>query len=647
MDRFLRNAFPYLAVGACLAAVAWAVSFGTLPPADFAFANGDEPHTLDPHKATGALEERILTGLFEGLMRNMPVGEPRPNGTVDFRPVPAVAADYPEISEDGRVYTFKIRPSAKWSNGRPITADDFVWSWRRCLHPDTASKYVYQLYYIQGASRYNLGETESGDRVEVELYDRRDPLQPFPRGTMLRGVMTGLIKPPEPKPGDDEEENERQRSDWRKKWTWVVDIKPPDSTGEVDWNAEGTTRAFSADPESAAPVDGVEIERCHHVLIDFKSSVGAHAPDDRTFVVTLVNRTPFFNELAAFYTLFPVNPECVEQHGTPDWTKPQNIVTNGPYELEFRRVRDRVRIRKSAQYWNAAAVKLDRIDCMAVNSNTTALNMYMNGQVDWITDLPKTMIPELIDREDFVSAPAMITYFYRLNVTRKPLDNVLVRRALNMAIDKDQICRRVTKAGELPARSLVPPGMTGYQAAYCGEFNPEEARKLLTEAGYPNGRGLPTIEILYNSNDNHRDIAQVIAQHWSEHLGIDVELRNVAWGVYLDLQRELDFTVARAGWIGDYPDPNTFLDMFVTDGPQNQTGWSNEAYDQRIRDAASQSDPATRLQLLREAEEILMTEMPLVPIYFYVSINMVSPRVDGFSANILDKHPLHILDVGR
>jgi oligopeptide transport system substrate-binding protein len=238
----------------------------------------------------------------------------------------------------------------------------------------------------------------------------------------------------------------------------------------------------------------------------------------------------------------------------------------------------------------------------------------------------------------------LIVYFYRLNVARKPLDDVRIRRALNMAIDKQEICDRVTKAGQRPARSLVPPGLTGYSVAETDAYDPEGAKRLLEDAGYPGGRDLPKIQILYNTNEGHRDIAEVIQQYWRR-IGIDAELRNLEWGVYLDAVNKIDFDVARAGWIPDYSDPNTYLSLFVTNGPQNSTNWSNPEYDSLIAAAGKEPDIKSRMDLLRLAEVILMREQPIIPIYFYVSINMVNERVEGFSPNVQDMHQLHILRV--
>ena len=210
-------------------------------------------------------------------------------------------------------------------------------------------------------------------------------------------------------------------------------------------------------------------------------------------------------------------------------------------------------------------------------------------------------------------------------------------------IDKKKIVEQVTKAGNVPARSFVPPGIDNYTSAMGDMFDVSKARRLLAEAGFPGGRNFPAIRILFNTSDMHKDIAQVIQQDWKEHLGVNVQLENYEWRTFLATLSQKDYEVARSGWIGDYPDPNTFLDMFVTDGANNQTNWSNARYDELIEQAKFEPDYQKRLGLLTEAEQILMDEQPIIPIYFYVSKNLVKPHVLGFSSNVQDVHPLHIL----
>jgi oligopeptide transport system substrate-binding protein len=384
-----------------------------------------------------------------------------------------------------------------------------------------------------------------------------------------------------------------------------------------------------------------KVEPSKNVLLDF-SEVGVKALDDHTLEIKLRAATPYYLQLVGFYPLFPTNPRCLETYGYPGWTKPEHAVTNGPFKLQSRVVRFRLRMVKNEYYWNTANVRTNIIDSFPIESSNTALNMYLNGQVDWIPLVPTTSVPDLLaqKRTDFLHTQEYTTDFYRINCTRPPLDNKLVRQALAMAVDKKQIVEGVTRGGELIARTCVPPGLEGYQSAMCPEYNPQRARELLAQAGYPGGRGIPKIEIIYNTDELNQNIVEVLQAQWKENLGIDVGLQNMEWNSWLSASANLQYDVARGGWIGDYLDPNTFLDMWVTDGGNNQTGWSNKQYDKLIAAAHAQRDPAERMKLLHQAEVILMDEMPIIPIYYRVSRNMVRPYVHGFYPTLLDLHPL-------
>jgi len=656
VSKLVRKFFPLLIVLGLLGAVVWAVSMGTLPRADFVFNNGAEIKTMDPAQATGSPEGRVINALFEGLLRSMPAGEPDELGRIPMKPVARGMADRFTVNADGTVYRFHIRENARWTNGDPVTATDFAWSWMRFLHPETASEYNYQLFYVRGAEKFNTVQLAVGDKVEVELSDRQTP-ELFPRGTIRRGILRELILPP---PAADTAGTDNQEADAADdieaisgKAIFVVEFQNESSNTPA---TETIAYAVSADG-SLAGIDELKqsyrgdfplsnIQPCQHVLYDF-NEVGIQVLSPQDLEVTLNSATAFFPELVAFYPLHPVHRGCVEQYGARRFTKAENIVTNGPFRLKERRIRDRIRLIKNEQYWNAAEVELASIDVMSIQSETTSLNMYLTGQLDWDTTPPNTMIPILKKRDDFVSTPFLATYFYRVNSAKPPLNHPKVRRALNLAIDKRSIVDNVVKGGQLPASSFVPPGMIGYEGYQGSGHNVELARQLLAEAGYPNGKGLPQIEILYNTADSHRDIAEVIQQDWKKNLGINVILRNLEWGSFLDSLRTGDYMVARSGWIGDYPDPNTFLDMFVTGGPNNQTNWGDAKYDHNIKMAKSEADPAARMQLFVEAEKILMEHQPIMPIYFYVSKNMVQPRIQGFHANLQDIHPLHLIKIRR
>ncbi len=226
-----------------------------------------------------------------------------------------------------------------------------------------------------------------------------------------------------------------------------------------------------------------------------------------------------------------------------------------------------------------------------------------------------------------------------MNVTRPPLDDARVRRALSLSIDRDKITRYVTRGGESPAYHFTPPDTAGYTAEAGTAFDPVQAKALLAEAGFPDGQGFPPLPLLYNTSDAHALIAQAIGEMWRENLNIQITLVNMEWKVYLDATHNLNYSVARAGWIGDYVDPNTFLDLWVTDGGNNRTGWSNAEYDTLINQASRTLNSNSRFEIFRQAESLLMQESPIIPIYFYRSKTLIQPTVQGWNPTILDHHP--------
>lgn len=592
----MRSTKAMLFWGVCfgLISVAWATSFGTLAPADFTFANNTEIKSVDPHVVTGQPEGRVIYAIYEGLYGYAPE---------DLAPVPGVAESH-TLSPDQKTYAFRIRPTAKWSNGDPVTAHDFVWSWKRVLHPETAAEYGYQLDYLKNASKFHYSKLAVGDPVEVEIGPRRFENEPFPQAVLIQGTLRKI-------------EGEGEAA------VYTVE--------EL-----GLERKFSKKPAAK------DVEPCRSILFDF-AHVGVHAVDDRTLVVELENPTPYFLKLCGFYTLFPVHRKSFEGLGSPAWKEPKNLVSNGPFTILFRRIRDRIRMVKNPLYWNAEKVKLNSVDVLAVSSELTSLNMYLAGQIDWTPDIPVTVLDELKKRPDVHSAPRLSVLFVRINTLKKPLDDVRVRRALAAAVNKKDVTL-VTRGGETPARNLVPPGIAGYTPPQGPEFDLAAAKKLLAEAGYPDGAGLPTIEYLYNTRDTNKDVAELLQNQWRK-LGVSVRIQNMEWGTYLDHCQKGQYEIARAGWIGDYADPNTFLDMFVTGNPNNQTGWSNARYDELIRLAAAESDPQNRFGMLAEAEGLLIDESPIIPVYFQTTNQLVRPYVKGIYTNLLQTHPLNEVEI--
>jgi oligopeptide transport system substrate-binding protein len=595
--------FPLLMIALGMAAVAWAVLRVQLPPADFTFINETEVKSLDWAVVTGIPEHRIVGNIFEGLTRLDPK---------TLAPIPGVAERW-DVSDDKKTYTFHLRKDAKWSNGEPVTAHDFLYSMRRFLDPMTAAEYAYQAWYLVNARRYSQGAKgiNPGDPVEVELNERPEGALPFARGEVLRGKLVRI----------DGEGEER---------VFVVEI-------------DGKERSFQAGKKGDAPAG---VEPCKQVLLDF-GEVGIKALDDHTIEMQLENPTPFWLQLLNYHSLLPVHQKCLETYGTPEWTYAENIVTNGPYRVAFRRIRDRIRLVKNEHYWDRDNVKLGVIDALAITPQVTMYNLFATGKVDWITDLPAIVLRELIKsgtaKEELDPKPYLGTYYFLLNTKRKPLDDPRVRKALALALDREEITRTATGAGEVPANSFVPLGVPGYTPEKFGAENVKEAQRLLAEAGFPNGRGFPKLEILYNTQQAHQTIAQLIRKQWEKNLGITASTRNEEWGSYQTSIRESEFDVARRAWIADYIDPNSHLDIMVTDGENNNTGWSNAEYDRLIAAARAEPDEQKRFELFHQAEKILMDEMPIIPIYYYVDKNMVKPNVRGFHRNPLDQHPLSAL----
>ncbi|HUG46613.1 MAG TPA: peptide ABC transporter substrate-binding protein [Sphingomicrobium sp.] len=497
--------------------------------------NGAEPMSLDPHLVTGVPENRIISALMEGLIAYHPTdaGEPEPG-----------VAESWEHNEDFSTWRFKLRDTARWTNGEPVTAGDFVYSWERILSPALGSQYAEMLYVIENAQAFNEGKIDDFDQV------------------------------------------------------------------------------------------------------------GVKAIDDRTLEVKLTGSTPHFLSMLKHYSFFPVNPRVVEQFGGMTerqnrWSTVENYVGNGPFTLKEWVTNQIIRTEKNPQYWDADRVKLNQIHFFPienVNSEETAfragrLHVTSTVSPDRIPSFRKTMPEQL--RID----PYLGSYFFRLNVTRKPFDDPRVREALNLAVDRQLLVDRVTQGGQAPATGFTPNGLDDYPPLDRVRFNPERARQLLAEAGYPGGRGFPKSEILINTSEAHRKVAEAIQAMWRQNLGIDVGIYNQEWKVYLDSQSNLDYDISRAGWIGDYPHAMTFLEIFTTGNGNNDTGWSNSTYDSLIQEAQA-SDPEKRLQLLRQAETILLEELPVVPIYWYTRTYLLDERVEGWHPTLLDNRPYKYVSFG-
>jgi oligopeptide transport system substrate-binding protein len=657
-----RRGVAGLGLAFAAAAALLALTFRASLPgrAEFTFANGTEPKTLDPGRATGEPEGRIVEALFEGLTSRDPA---------TLAPAPGVAESW-EIAPDGRTLVFRLRADARWSDGRSVGAADFAWSWRRLLTPAHGAEYAYLLYGVRHAEALHLSRARA-ERLRGETLAAFDA---------LAAAHAGALAPAE----------------------WRRFLAAQDLAAALDDAGDAATRAAAARAAGPAPAERAAFRAgllaaaaAHDALAAeaearFGVDAGAFARDERTFVVELAAPVPYFLELTAFYPTFPVPPHVVEAH-PDDWFLPGRIVGNGAFVLEAWRVGDRIRLARSATWWGRDSVGLASVDALPVENAITALNLYLTGAIDWLPRTPSDLGEHLRERPDYYGGAALSVYYYRVNAARPPLDDPRVRMALALAIDRDTLVRDVLRRGELPALHVVPPGVPGYEPPPSGlGFDPERARRLLAEAGYPGGRGLRTLGLLFNTLEDHRKIAEWVADQLGRNLGVEVRAYNQEWQSYLATVQQGDYDLARAGWIGDYVDPNTFLDLWVTNGGNNQTAWGDPLYDRLIRAAADVeafarapelaglAEPerararlaalaavtgearlaaaaALRRQLLREAEAILVQRaVPVIPLYFYVTSGLVAPRVGGFHAvladgrpNLQDLHPLRALSVAR
>jgi len=497
--------------------------------------NGGEPGSLDPHKVSGDWENRIVSEYLEGLV------------TEDAQ-AKAVAgqAESWTISDDGLVYTFKIRGDAVWSDNVPVTAQNWVDAFQRLFDPKTASEYAYLQYPIKNSSKIAAGE-----------------------------------------------------------------------------------------------------------ITDF-SQLGVKAVDDKTLEITLEAATPFFLDALAHYTAFPIRKDIIEKFGD-QWTQPENIVGNGPYKIVEWVPGSYLRGVKSDTYYGKDSLKIDEIRWDNTEDLTAALNRYRAGELDILTDFPADQYKFLQDNYPGQArvAPFLGIYYYVLNQEKPPLDNINIRKALSISVLRDVIGPDVLGTGELPAYGWVPPGTGNYEGTpYAPDWaempydqRVEEAKKLMAEAGYGPDKPLK-LQLRYNTNENHQRIAVAISDMWKQ-IGVEVELFNAETAVHYDALRAGDYNVGRAGWLLDYDDASNTLDLLKTGtkGSDGTINWGNNygrytdaKFDELMAKASTELDLVKRAGYMHEAETIAMDAFAAIPIYWYVSKNVVSPKVTGFEDNAKDIH---------
>jgi len=489
--------------------------------------NGEEPESLDPHLAQALPATHVLIDLFEGLTAESAGGDLVPGAALRWN-----------ISRDARTYTFYLRRDLLWSNGEPLAAEDFVYSLKRALNPETASAAARTLLPVLNA----------------------------------REVLAGEL-----------------------------------------------------------PVD----------------ELGISLLDEFTMQITLTGPTPYFLDLLASPVAYPVNRANVETFGD-EFSKPGKLVSNGAFVLKAWTPRVSIELERNPNYREADLNLVERVFYTPTEDRSSEVKQFRAGELDWTNEVPSNQFRWLLENypEELVISPWMGSYFFGFNLTQEPfIDNPSLRMALILSIDRQIITDKVTQFGEMPSYSLVPPGIDGYvpfspeYADWTQEERNHEARRLYEQAGYSEQEPLQ-VEIRYNSSDNHKKIALAVASMWKQVLGVNATLVNEEFRVFLQNREQKVITqVFKAGWISDYNDPYSFLELFRTGHGRNDYGYSNSTFDALLDEVGTERVRARRERLMFEAERVLMTDNVVIPIYTYVTKRLVNPHLKGWQNNVMDHHP--------
>ena len=600
-----------------------------LPKADFTYAVLDSIETLDPAQMSWHDENQLAMALWEGLVTYHPK---------TLAPVEGVAYIPPRISADGRVYTFKLRKDARWSNDDPVTAADFIRGWRRAIEPGIAKDYKFLLLdNIQGAMEYYDWRNEAV-RILTHLRDLR---------YQRKSISEVLSEDPN--------------------FLEILNVPSPQNE-PANWSKIA-----------------IRFRQNHLAQMEAKfAQVGIRALDNHHLKVTLIRPVAYMLDLFGWVTFMPVH-ESVEILRVrddpivtdltlwaydPQWTKPDyhrqsypGLISNGPFYLDDWKFKRYMLLRRNPNYWDKKNVPSETIMVRIITEKSTAWLSYERREIDWM-DFLSTLdfTPTLIEqadqglRNDIHAGQSFANYFYNFNCKDKIVDGAAnpfidarVRMAFARAVDKEAIVSKVRKLGNPSAYHIVPPaGVIGYKCPEGPRYDPQQARRLLAEAGYPEGKGLGAVEILYNTGQDHETPAQAIAEMWRKNLGVEVTIRGKEVKTFAEDKKNQRFLIARAGWFGDYMDPTTFLDLMRKDNGNNDSGFYHPDYEALMGKAADTLDPHKRMKILAQAENLLLQEqMPILPLYYYVNVHAFRPNVKGLYTNARDTHPLKYIYVER
>jgi oligopeptide transport system substrate-binding protein len=611
-----------------------------LPRADYTFVQRADVSTLDLQRMSWQQDLRVADCLFEGLLNNDLF-------SWEIAKRPGVAERF-ELSDDRTTYTFHLRRDAKWSNGQPVHAGDFIYAWRRMLLPETAGDYVAMAQLVRGAKAF------TDWRANALAQFAKDHPSPYPQAALdLWRTTVG---------------------------TWGARSAPGEPLD--------TSRDFS-------PGRGGKFEQL----------VGLRAPDPHTLVVELERPVVYFTEVVAFEVMSPVYPPLLERFASidpatatltidPSWTKPEHLVCNGPFTLTTWRFKRDMRLERNPHYWNRDKVHVDSMAIPSIADGNAAVLAFQTGATDWLSDVTpdyrgdmlarkRAYIrehqalydqlkaqghdPVAIDRrmppdprQNIHAFPAFGTYFFTFNCKPQlpdgranPFSDPRVRQAFALATDKRNIAQNVRRIDEPYWGSLIPPGTLANYTPPAGLPSAPDpdaiarAQQLLIDAGFPGGKGLPTINILFNTEGGHAKISEAVKRDWEQHLGVQVQLDQKELKVFRNDRRTANFMIARGSWFGDYNDPTTFLDLFRSDDGNNDGKFNDPAFDAMLNRAAVEPDPDARLRLLEQAEDYLMTQgVPVIPVFQYHQIYLFNPHVvSGISPHPRQKQSMYLVDM--
>ena len=599
----------------------------TVPPERnvLRYISGSEIETLDPQVSSGQPESRVYMALFEGLVEYDPK---------DMQPVPALAERW-ESSPNVDEFIFYLRKNGKWSDGKPITAKDFVYSLRRGFRPDVLSRTAYLGYYIKNSEAFNSKSVfvrKNGEFLLAKDFAEEG-------ATQTKAEQSPPFGP------------ETEFSKFIKSPTRLI----------LKEDEKDRTKQLEANPKLKAAVEGAEFVPVR------EEDIGIEAIDDYTLRITLEQSAPFFVGLLAhqFFRLVP--EQAIEKHGRLAWTKPENYVTNGPFKLKKYDPYHQLIVEKDPNYWDAANVKLDGIEFYPLEEATTMMNLYKSGVVDALYNhtVPISWTDEVRQfKDEYLDHPEIAIEYQVLNVKKPPMDNVNVRRAFSKAIDRTalaQFRKTVKPLNDFSPEGIFPEyeaarkrvgleiakerGMSAEEWENRHKFDPAKACAAMEEGGYKitkteGGRcrvenfPVEKTSITYNTTENNKANAEFIQAQWKQNLGITVPLKNMEWKTFLTARNNLEYdSMARGAWVGDYVDPFAFLSLHYGAKNEGATGWHDPKYDAMCNEANRTLDPAKRYELLARAEYYMMDQQIIIPLVTQATNWIKKPYVKGLYPN--------------